>query len=123
MLMGFGTGFIFVPLTTLSVGTLRNDQIGSATGIQNLMRNVGGSVGISWVSTMLARYAQAHQAFMVGHVSPLDPAYQAQAGRDAKVFAAHFSPAGCAAAGAGVHLQYGQSSRPIIGLMWMRFIC
>ena len=44
VLMGFGLGFIFVPLTTLNVGTLRNDQMGNATGIQNLMRNVGGSV-------------------------------------------------------------------------------
>ncbi|HUD84511.1 MAG TPA: DHA2 family efflux MFS transporter permease subunit [Candidatus Saccharimonadales bacterium] len=92
LLMGFGMGFIFVPLTTLSVSTLPNDQIGNATGIQNLMRNVGGSVGISWLSTMLARYAQAHQAFMVGHVSSLDPAYKAQLGVWQKVFASNFGP-------------------------------
>jgi DHA2 family multidrug resistance protein len=92
LLMGFGMGFIFVPLTTLSVGTLRNEQIGSATGIQNLMRNVGGSVGISWLSTMLARYGQVHQGFLVSHVSSLDPAYQARLGAIRRVFSAHFSP-------------------------------
>jgi len=92
LLTGFGMGFIFVPLTTLSVSTLRNDQIGSATGIQNLMRNVGGSVGISWLSTMLARYAQAHQVFLAGHLSPLDPAYQARLAAMQKVFASNFSP-------------------------------
>jgi DHA2 family multidrug resistance protein len=90
--MGFGMGFIFVPLTTLSVSTLRDDQIGSATGIQNLMRNVGGSIGISWLSTMLARYAQVHQAFLVGHVSSLDPAYRMRLGVMKRVFAAHFNP-------------------------------
>jgi DHA2 family multidrug resistance protein len=92
LLMGFGMGFIFVPLSTMSVSTLRNDQIGSATGLQNLMRNVGGSIGISWLSTMLARFSQAHLAFMVGHVSSLDPAYQAQLGAMRRVFAPHFSP-------------------------------
>jgi MFS transporter, DHA2 family, multidrug resistance protein len=93
MLMGFGTGFIFVPLTTLSVSTLRDDQIGSATGIQNLARNVGGSVGISWLSTMLARYAQAHQGFLASHVSSLEPAYQRRLAAVQQVFGRHFSPA------------------------------
>ena len=49
--------FIFVPLTTLAIGTLRNEQIGNATGLQNLVRNIGGSVGLSFVSTMLQRYS------------------------------------------------------------------
>jgi DHA2 family multidrug resistance protein len=61
LLMGFGMGFIFVPLTTTTVSSLSNEQIGAGTGIQNLMRNLGGSIGISYVSTMLVRYAQAHQ--------------------------------------------------------------
>ncbi len=73
---GLGTSFIFVPLTTLSIGTLRNEQIGNATGIQNLVRNIGGSIGLSYVATMLQRFAQAHQALMVQRLSPLDPQYQ-----------------------------------------------
>jgi MFS transporter, DHA2 family, multidrug resistance protein len=92
MLMGFGTGFIFVPLTTISVSTLRDDQIGSATGIQNLARNVGGSMGISWLSTVLARYAQAHQPFLVGRASSLDPAWQMRVGATQQLFSRHFSP-------------------------------
>jgi len=75
---GLGTSFIFVPLTTLAIGTLRNEQIGNATGIQNLVRNVGGSIGLSYVSTMLQRYAQVHQALMVGHLSQVSPQYQAR---------------------------------------------
>jgi MFS transporter, DHA2 family, multidrug resistance protein len=73
---GLGTSFIFVPLITLGLGTLRNEQIGNATGLQNLVRNIGGSVGLSYVSTMLQRYAQVHQATMVEYLSPLNPAYQ-----------------------------------------------
>ena len=74
-LSGLATGFIFVPLTTMAMGTLRNEQIGTATGIFNLMRNIGGSVGISAVATMLARGAQTHQALMVGDLSPTHRAF------------------------------------------------
>jgi MFS transporter, DHA2 family, multidrug resistance protein len=69
VLSGLATGFIFVPLTTITMGTLRTEEIGTGTGIFNLMRNIGGSVGISAVATMLARGAQAHQALMVGDLS------------------------------------------------------
>jgi DHA2 family multidrug resistance protein len=73
---GFALGFVFVPLTVLATGTLSNEQIGNATGIFNLMRNVGGSFGIAAVTTMLARGAQTHQAAMVSHLTPYDPAFQ-----------------------------------------------
>ena len=88
---GFGSGFIFVPLATLAVGTLRNEEIGNATGIQNLLRNIGGSVGLSVVATMLERSAQAHQAMMVGQLSPLNPQYQQRLAAAQGVFAARFS--------------------------------
>ncbi|SPE59912.1 Drug resistance transporter, EmrB/QacA subfamily [Verrucomicrobia bacterium] len=91
LLNGFGTGFIFVPLAALAVSTLRNEQMGNATGLQNLVRNLGGSIGISFVSTMLERYAQAHQAFMSAGVSALSPAYQQRAGLLAHAFSAQFS--------------------------------
>ncbi len=90
---GFGLGFIFVPLTTVALGTLPNEQIGSATGIQNLLRNIGGGVGISFVTTMLSRYAQAHQVFLVGHVSTLNPVFQQRLGVLQRVFEANFDPA------------------------------
>jgi DHA2 family multidrug resistance protein len=73
---GFALGFVFVPLTVLATGTLSNEQIGNATGIYNLMRNVGGSFGIAAVTTMLARGAQSHQAAMVSHLTPYDPVFQ-----------------------------------------------
>ena len=73
---GFAMGFIFVPLTTMALGTLSNEQMGNASGVFNLMRNTGGSVGIATVTTLLARGAQTHQAAMVSHLTPYDPAYQ-----------------------------------------------
>ncbi len=74
ILNGIALGFLFVPLATVAMGTLRSDQIGNASGIFNLMRNLGGSVGISLVTTWVARDAQVHQAMLSAHLSPYDPA-------------------------------------------------
>ena len=75
VLNGIAIAFIFVPLTTSTMGYLRQDQMGNATGIFNLMRNLGGSVGIATVTTFLARQSQVHQATMVAHMTPYDHAY------------------------------------------------
>jgi DHA2 family multidrug resistance protein len=73
---GLAMGFIFVPMTTTSMGTLSNSQMGNASGIYNLMRNTGGSIGISVATTVLARLAQTHQNHLVGHVDPYNPVFQ-----------------------------------------------
>jgi len=52
----------------------------NATGIYNLMRNLGGSFGIAFVSTIIVRRAQVHQALMVGHLTPFDPVYVGKLG-------------------------------------------
>jgi MFS transporter, DHA2 family, multidrug resistance protein len=91
VISGLGTSFIFVPLTTLSIGTLRNEQIGNATGLQNLVRNIGGSIGLSYVATMLQRFAQAHQALMVKQLSPLDPQYVAHLALSQRLFERGFT--------------------------------
>src|ERR1043166_5202052 len=76
IISGFAMGFIFVPLTTMALGTLSNEQMGNASGVFNLMRNTGGSVGIAFVTTLLARGVQTHQAAMVSHLTPYDPVFQ-----------------------------------------------
>ncbi len=73
-----GMAFLFVPINTMAFYFISKEKTNNATGIINLARNVGGSVGISLVATMLSRGAQAHQAYLTGHVNPLDPAYRAQ---------------------------------------------
>jgi DHA2 family multidrug resistance protein len=75
---GIAISFIFVPLTTATMSQLAQQQLGNATGLYNLMRNLGGSIGIAFVTTMLARGAQAHQALMVGQLAPDNPAFRQQ---------------------------------------------
>ena len=73
---GLANPLIFIALSTMSFATLRRDQMGGATGIYNLMRNLGGSVGISLVATLLARRAQVHQNVLVARMTPYDPVFQ-----------------------------------------------
>jgi DHA2 family multidrug resistance protein len=76
LISGFAMGFVFVPLTTMTMATLPQDQIGNASGIYNLMRNTGGSVGISILAFLLARGSQVHQAYLTAHTTQYDPAFQ-----------------------------------------------
>jgi MFS transporter, DHA2 family, multidrug resistance protein len=78
VLNGIAISFIFVPLTTSTMSQLAQAQIGNASGLYNLMRNLGGSMGIAFVTTMLARGAQKHQALMVEHMTSTDPAFTQQ---------------------------------------------
>jgi DHA2 family multidrug resistance protein len=73
---GCAMGFIFVPLTTMAMGTLPNEQLGNASGVYNLMRNTGGSIGIAAMTTMLARSAQTHQTNIAAHMTAYDPVFQ-----------------------------------------------
>jgi DHA2 family multidrug resistance protein len=67
---GVGTAFIFVPLTTLTMDPIPREQIGYATALYSVFRNIGSSVGISAVTTLVARWSQVHQNFLVAHVTP-----------------------------------------------------
>jgi len=73
--MGMGMGLSMVPIMNLSVDTLKNEQMTNATGIQNLLKNIGSAVGTSLVATMLTRFAQVHQYMLVGKMSELKPAF------------------------------------------------
>src|SRR5206468_2042971 len=70
VMQGVALGLIFVPLTTVALGTLNNEQIGNATGIFSLVRNIGASVGISLVTTAISRNAQTHQTTLAAHFTP-----------------------------------------------------
>ena len=78
VLSGFGSGCVFVPLSTTALAGLRNEEIGNASGLYNLLRNIGGSVGISIVNTIVARHEQVHRAYMVHWIDPTRPTYQQQ---------------------------------------------
>src|SRR5208283_4405371 len=76
VLSGLAMGFIFVPLTITAMGALPNEQMGNAAGVYNLMRNIGGSIGIAMATTLVARGTQANQALLVGHLSPYRREFQ-----------------------------------------------
>jgi DHA2 family multidrug resistance protein len=75
-IMGFGMGLVFIPLTTMAFATIRKEEMGNATSIFNLIRNLAGSFGVAFVTTLLARRAQFHQARFIEHLNPYDPRYQ-----------------------------------------------
>lgn len=75
-IFGMGMGFCMISLTTISVATLKNNQMTNASGIQALLKNIGGAVGMSAVATMISRLGQAHQYEMVGYLNPLNPVFQ-----------------------------------------------
>ncbi len=68
LLTGFALSFVFVPISTAAYGTLRPEQVGNGSGIFNLMRNVGGSIGISIAQTLLTRRSAAHQNDIINSV-------------------------------------------------------
>ncbi|MCX5795495.1 MAG: DHA2 family efflux MFS transporter permease subunit [Elusimicrobia bacterium] len=76
VLNGFSMGFVFVPLTTLTMATLRQDEIYQATSIYALLRNIGGSVGIASLVAMNLRRAQVHQVALVSNLTQTSPMFQ-----------------------------------------------
>ena len=71
-MFGIGMGFAMMPLVAYSVITLDNSQMTNASGLQNMLKNVGGAVGTSVVTTLISRYSQIHQANMVGNMTALN---------------------------------------------------
>jgi len=89
MVQSLGFGFLFVPISTAAFAFIPRARTQYATGLFNLARNIGGSIGIATVTTMLARRAQFHQARLVEHMTPYDAAFRQSAAGAAQVVAAH----------------------------------
>lgn len=76
VISGFSLGLVFVPLSVVALGDLPPQSVGNGSGLYNLMRNVGGSIGISIVQTILSRHEQLHRNEMVQHITPTSGNYQ-----------------------------------------------
>jgi DHA2 family multidrug resistance protein len=75
---GMAMGLLFVPLTTVTMSGIAREKMGNATSLFNLMRNLGGSIGIASTTTMLAR-DQVRVATALGtHMTPYDTASQSR---------------------------------------------
>ena len=67
---GFGMGLVFVPLTTMTLTAVSQAELPTASGLFNVLRNVGGSMGIAVTTTWLSRQTQVHMSTLIGHVTP-----------------------------------------------------
>jgi MFS transporter, DHA2 family, multidrug resistance protein len=70
IISGFGSGCVFVPLSTTTMAFLKNEEIGNASGLYNLLRNIGGSIGISVVNTIVSRHEQLHRNELAASLDP-----------------------------------------------------
>ena len=81
LIQGASLSLLFVPLTTASMSAISREKMGNATSLFNLMRNIGGSIGIAMTGTMLVRQQQAVTTLLGSHVNAYDPASQAMFAR------------------------------------------
>jgi DHA2 family multidrug resistance protein len=85
-LQGLGIAPLFVPVSQLAYSYLPKNKNNKASSITNLFRNQGGSVGIAFVTTLLARRTQYHQSVLVAHTTPLQQPYQQTLGALCRYF-------------------------------------
>ncbi|NTV61363.1 MAG: DHA2 family efflux MFS transporter permease subunit [Chlorobiaceae bacterium] len=74
LLRGIALGFIFIPVTMLAVSGLHGRDVGQATGLNNMVRQLGGSFGIAITNTYVSQRVQEHRTELLTHLSPFDPA-------------------------------------------------
>ena len=113
-----GLAFLFVPINTAAFVGLPPNKNDEASGILNLSRNIGGSVGISLVTTLLARRSQLHQSILVKDLTALNPAFRQTADR----LSAALEHAGSGAADAARLAQaaiYGMVQRQAVVLAYV----
>jgi MFS family permease len=73
---GLAMALTTIPLMTVALATIRNEQMGNATGLFALARNLAGSIGIAVAIAMVSRGALRHQAYLTAHLTPYDLPYQ-----------------------------------------------
>ena len=78
MIRGLGMSMLFIPITTLSLSTLKGKQIGQGASFTGMMRQLGGSFGIALITVLLDRKNAAHRVDLVSNLNPDNPAVQAR---------------------------------------------
>jgi DHA2 family multidrug resistance protein len=82
----------FVPLSNVALGTMSQEQIGNASGIFNLLRNIGGSVGISAANTISQRHLQVHRNEILHSINPANPIMQKLVAKLTPLMSRHAGP-------------------------------
>lgn len=75
ILYGSGLFLALTPLIPLSFSTIKNEQMTNATGLQNLVKNIGGAIGTSLGTTMVSRFSQVHQNMLINHLHDTNNIY------------------------------------------------
>jgi DHA2 family multidrug resistance protein len=88
-LQGLGIAPLFVPVSQLAYSFLPKNKNNKASSLNNLFRNQGGSVGIAFVTTVLARRTQYHQSVLVAHATSLDHRFRETFATLSRSFLAH----------------------------------
>lgn len=91
-IFGLGMGFAMVPIIAMSVITIPNEQMTNASGLQNLLKIIGGAIGTSIVATMLSRFSQVHQNMLVDNLTPLNEVYTQKLQAYSSSFMANVDP-------------------------------
>ena len=78
LVRSLGLVFVFIPVSVASLSNLPPEQRGNATGLFNLTRELGGSLGTAWMGKVVADGIATHSAQLAEHVSPFDPTAQEQ---------------------------------------------
>ncbi len=76
LVRGAGMGFLFVPINAVVLGQFRGQSLGQVAGLMNLLRQIGGSVGIALMDTLLERNTHQNEADLAAHVSVFSPGTQ-----------------------------------------------
>src|SRR5208282_5242971 len=88
-IQGLGIAPLFVPVSQLAYSFLPKNKNNKASSLTNLFRNQGGSVGIAFVTTVLARRTQYHQSVLVAHATPFQQRYQETLAALSRYFVTH----------------------------------
>jgi len=113
-----GLAFLFVPINTLVFAGMPPQKSNAISGIVNLSRNMGGDIGIAFVTTFVARRSQFHQSRLASHTSLYDPGFVAAARSAAHVFE-RFGTASADAAHRGLALLYRQLQQQAATLAYL----
>ncbi len=107
ILISTGFSFIFPPLSAATLACVSRERMGYAASLFSMIRNTGAAVGISVMTTMLARNEQTHQSYLVEHFSVFD-AWRLGTAPRRMPGAPHFLAPNMAAGKHGLAMVYGQ---------------
>jgi DHA2 family multidrug resistance protein len=119
-----GLAFLFIPINAAAFRGIPPAKSGAASAIINVSRNIGGSVGISVMTTLLSQMSQVHQSVMVTHTNDSSPIFRTALAQFGQIFLAHGDTAATAQikANALVNSTIGQQAEMLSFLDNFRFL-